>query len=211
MLRITPLKVPSLIILIALIAAIAKRDTASNPKMDYERWLSAGNHEKAVSAYAGFLRSHGVEGVLPMQELLSASRDWRQCGVDPWSLPPASAWPAMVPTLKLLERLRQSGLTTGARVTSSYRNVDLNRCAGGKPASKHLANAALDLRLSPASAASEHEALCGFWRRHGREHRMGLGLYRSGQVHIDTQGYRQWDPRLTPGVPPCRDAPAGRP
>ena len=26
---------------------------------------------------------------------------------------------------------------------------------------------------------------------------MGIGLYSSGQIHIDTQGYRTWGPDLT--------------
>jgi len=32
---------------------------------------------------------------------------------------------------------------------------------------------------------------------------MGLGLYASGQIHIDTQGYRTWGPDLTRNSSMC--------
>ena len=39
--------------------------------------------------------------------------------------------------------------------------------------------------------------LCQFWAQHGQSLNMGIGLYSSGQIHIDTQGYRTWGPDLT--------------
>jgi hypothetical protein len=33
-----------------------------------------------------------------------------------------------------------------------------------------------------------------FWVQYGQSLNMGLGLYASGQIHIDTQGYRTWGP-----------------
>lgn len=93
-----------------------------------------------------------------------------------------------------------------AQVSSSYRNEALNTCAGGRPASKHLINAALDIRLSPEHAATDRLALCRFWIRDGRQWRMGLGLYAGGQIHIDSQGYRQWQPGLAAGQSPCEKA-----
>ena len=36
--------------------------------------------------------------------------------------------------------------------------------------------------------------LCQFWVQHGQSLNMGLGMYASGQIHIDTQGYRTWGP-----------------
>ncbi|MDB0196634.1 peptidase M15, partial [Acinetobacter baumannii] len=32
---------------------------------------------------------------------------------------------------------------------------------------------------------------------------LGIGLYSSGQIHIDTQGYRTWGPDLTRNTSMC--------
>ncbi len=42
-----------------------------------------------------------------------------------------------------------------------------------------------------------NSSLCQFWAQHGQSFKYwGLGLYSTGQIHIDTQGYRTWGPDL---------------
>ena len=37
----------------------------------------------------------------------------------------------------------------------------------------------------------------------GQSSNMGLGLYASGQIHIDTQGYRTWGTLISPVIAQC--------
>lgn len=96
-------------------------------------------------------------------------------------------------------------------VTSVYRNYALNRCAGGAGGSKHVFNAALDFRIGSENPdpieqiriENTKKKLCEFWIEQGEALNMGLGVYASGQIHIDTAGYRTWgvDHRYTSS--PC--------
>ena len=94
---------------------------------------------------------------------------------------------------------------TDFEVTSVYRDLTLNQCAGGASSSRHLFNSAIDFRIGPEYPQPEDYAfientkfkLCQFWEQHGQSLNMGLGLYASGQIHIDTQGYRTWGPDLS--------------
>ena len=36
------------------------------------------------------------------------------------------------------------------------------------------------------------DGLCQFWQYQGKEHNFGLGLYATGAIHLDTDGYRKW-------------------
>ncbi len=87
-------------------------------------------------------------------------------------------------------------------VTSAYRALSLNRCAGGADASRHVFNAALDFRIGPEQPSDLDQfniqqtktKLCQFWETKGQALNMGLGVYASGQIHIDSQGFRSWGP-----------------
>jgi uncharacterized protein YcbK (DUF882 family) len=81
-----------------------------------------------------------------------------------------------------------------------YRSFALNQCAGGAGGSKHVFNAALDFRIgseTPDPIEQIHientkKKLCEFWIEQGEALNMGLGVYASGQIHIDAAGYRTW-------------------
>ena len=77
--------------------------------------------------------------------------------------------------------------------------------------SKHLFNSAIDFRIGPEVPQPQDYAyieqtkfkLCQFWIQHGQSLDLGIGLYSSGQIHIDTQGYRTWGPDLTRNSSMC--------
>ncbi len=96
-------------------------------------------------------------------------------------------------------------------VTSVYRNFALNRCASGADSSKHVFNAALDFRIGSEIPNADEFAviqqtknkLCQFWLLKGATLNMGLGVYASGQIHIDSSGYRTWGPDHKSTSSPC--------
>jgi hypothetical protein len=166
------------------------------PDESYVRWL--GQHgQRSIEQYRIFLTRQHIRYLPPMSQLLTSARDWAICGREQYNLPPREQWSMMVPTLHLLDRLQQQGILTDFELTSVYRDSELNACAGGSAGSKHVFNAAVDIRLlgeqaDPIGQAEAHARLCRFWQQHGEALHMGMGLYPSGQIHIDTQGYRTW-------------------
>ena len=126
-------------------------------------------------------------------------------------IPSQEVWRNQLPTLKVFKYLIASKVLTDFTVTSVYRDLPLNQCAGGAGSSRHLFNSAIDFRIGPANPQPEDYAyieytkfkLCQFWSQYGQSLNMGLGLYSSGQIHIDTQGYRTWGPDLTRNSSMC--------
>lgn len=168
----------------------------------YNSWIAVTNNLYQVRQYEKFLDNNQVGNIIPSYELLRSARDWQKCGHAEYSVPPQELWANQIPTLKIFKYLIASKVLTDFTVTSVYRNMALNRCAGGAASSKHVMNSAIDFRIGPqypqASDYMEIEntkfKLCRFWYQYGQSLNMGLGLYASGQIHIDTQGYRTWGP-----------------
>lgn len=168
----------------------------------YVAWLATGEHRQSVQAYKQFLQKNGLANLIPDHELLRSARDWQKCGVEPYAVPPREIWPNLVPTLNILKSLVNDGVISDFEVTSVYRALYLNRCAGGADASRHVFNAALDFRIGPEQPTAADELniqqsktrLCQFWATKGQALNMGLGVYASGQIHIDSQGFRAWGP-----------------
>lgn len=160
-------------------------------KEHYEAWvLNHPNERVAINAYQQYLSEH-LDAVPPMHELLTTARSWQQCGFEPYQVPPPSLWANIVPTLRLYDYLIDEGvLPKGSKIRSVYRDPKLNDCAGGAKASKHLSNAAIDIWVPDHKAVKQD--LCQFWQNNGRAYRFGLGLYGTGAIHLDTQGYRKW-------------------
>ncbi|MCW5636902.1 MAG: hypothetical protein KIT17_26465 [Rubrivivax sp.] len=144
-----------------------------------------------MAAFAAHLREHGLAGLLPLHELLRSASDWRRCEAEPFALPPAAQWGAVVKVLSLLRELRRAGVLADAEVHSAYRGATLNRCAGGAAGSTHFITFAVDL-TPRAGAPDPGPALCDFWRTHGPRWQMGLSRYPSGRIHIDTWRHRTW-------------------
>jgi hypothetical protein len=166
------------------------------PDESYIQWLAQHN-QRSIERYRIFLTRQHIRYLPPMGQLLTSARDWAACGREQYNLPPEENWSMMVPTLRVLDRLQEQGILNNFELTSVYRDSELNTCAGGSGGSKHVLNAALDIRLlgeqaEPMGQAEVHARLCRFWQRQGEALNMGMGLYPSGQIHIDTQGYRTW-------------------
>lgn len=177
--------------------------------LDYMEWLKLYPYRKQrVAQYERFLRQQAGY-VPPMDQMLRSARSWQKCGFEPYEIPPEHYWMEMVGTLKLVKRLKNEGfLPEPFTIVSVYRNPELNRCAKGSKGSKHLMNAAVDIRvdyLNEAARADTEYALCEFWNTQGEFYGFGLGLYRSGTIHIDTQGYRRWGSSYGSSSSPCHD------
>lgn len=171
------------------------------PPMSYVAWLNRHDY-RTVERYRDFLKQHGIQSVPPMYQMLTSARDWQSCEREQYDVPPKDLWSNMLPTLKVLDRLQHMGIIEQFEVTSTYRDPELNACAKGSLGSKHVHNAALDIKLiaedqDPVKKARTHAKLCDFWQQYGEQYQLGLGLYGSGQIHIDTEGYRTWGPDHT--------------
>lgn len=169
---------------------------------DYVGWIATADHGQSVQGYKQFLKQKGLANLVPDHELLRSARDWQKCGVEPYAVPPREIWSNIVPTLSILKALVDDGVINDFEVTSVYRALSLNRCAGGADASRHVFNAALDFRIGPEQPSDLDQfniqqtktKLCQFWETKGQALNMGLGVYASGQIHIDSQGFRSWGP-----------------
>lgn len=103
------------------------------------------------------------------------------------SQPPKRLWKNLVPTLRVVDDLRES-LGKPCRILSSYRSPAYNRAVGGAPLSQHLQCSALDIAFDGVSPQRVYDRLIE-WRKAGR-FSGGLGLYpNAGFVHIDTRGH----------------------
>jgi hypothetical protein len=171
-------------------------------QVDFASWREANG--AGVDAYLAFLDARGVAEVLPPQQLLRLGRRWRNCGGEAWAVPPRERWAAMVPTLALLRELRTGALAGDWDAVSAYRPPTFNRCEGGSPGSRHLANAAIDLQ---ARGRPDLRTLCATWRRMGPARRWGLGFYAPDRIHVDTAGFRTWGYSYRADSSLCRGRP----
>ncbi|WP_030425318.1 D-Ala-D-Ala carboxypeptidase family metallohydrolase, partial [Acinetobacter baumannii] len=177
----------------------------------YRAWLNTGDHYERVREYEKFLARHDVAGIVPSFELLRSARDWQKCGRSEYAVPNRELWNNSLSTLRVFKYLIAAKVLTDFEVTSVYRDLPLNECAGGASSSKHLFNSAIDFRIGPEVPQPQDYAfientkfkLCQFWAQHGQSLNLGIGLYSSGQIHIDTQGYRTWGPDLTRNTSMC--------
>lgn len=181
-------------------------------EMDFNRWLNTSvERRNAVARYQNYLATQlGSYNVPPMQQLLTTARSWADCGYEPYQLPPEYLWPNMINTLRLYAVLKQQGiLPPTTQIRSVYRSPDLNDCAGGASNSKHMSNGAIDIWV-PEYDGNEWQInlmqnnLCDFWHYQGQDYDFGLGLYSTGSIHLDTQGYRKWGSSHSSASSPCR-------
>ena len=143
-----------------------------------------------MAALEADLQRHGLDGVVPLHELLRTASSWANCARPPYAVPPDSQWVFVRSTLSLVKELKERGVLREFEVHSAYRDEELNRCAGGAKGSHHFKTFAMD--LVPRDDDEAGARLCAFWRQEGERWNMGLSRYPSGRVHIDTSGYRTW-------------------
>lgn len=177
----------------------------------YITWLAKNNNYQKVKEYENYLDQQNVSHIVPSFELLRTARDWQQCHREQYAVPNRELWSNQVPTLKVFKYLVATKVLTDFEVTSVYRDLPTNQCAGGSTASRHLFNSAIDFRVGSSNPSKSDYTmidqtkfkLCQFWVQYGRSLNLGLGVYASGQIHIDTQGYRTWGPNLSRGSSVC--------
>lgn len=180
--------------------------------MDFNVWLNASSYRREqVGRYQRYLADQlGNHNVPPMSQLLTTARSWDDCGFNAYQIPPEYLWSNIVPTIRLYNLLKGQGvLPRSSEIRSVYRSPDLNRCAGGASGSKHMTNGAMDIWVPEFDGnlgriASLQDSLCEFWLSQGRAHNFGLGIYGTGSIHLDTQGYRKWGASNTSSFSPCR-------
>lgn len=185
---------------------------AVGTKADFESWLAVNPWQNTqVTRYENYLvKQLGKHHTPPLHQLLTTARSWQECGFEPYQVPPDELWHNMLPTLRLYAKLRQLGiLPPNTEIRSVYRNPELNRCAGGAAGSKHLTNGAIDIWVPTYDKDSWQmknlqNRLCQFWIDEGSPHNFGLGIYATGAIHLDTQGYRKWGGEHSELGSPCR-------
>lgn len=102
------------------------------------------------------------------------------------SVPPKAKWKNIVPTLRIVDDLRDH-FNAPVVILSSYRSPDYNRAIGdAAPKSYHMEFNALDIAVAGHSPSEVYAVLLD-WRRCGR-FKGGLGKYNTF-VHIDTRGF----------------------
>jgi hypothetical protein len=175
----------------------------------FERWLDKAPTRRAdVRDFEAFLATHGVAGVLPVQQILLNDDIWSACHMDgPYSLAARADWPHIVNTLRYIHD--EIVPTIGpVQVASGYRDAGLNRCSGGAPHSAHAEFYALD--LTPAAAGIDRDTLiarvCANHAHHGAAYRIGLGFYEETRFHIDSRSFRRWGPDYHAATSPCAKA-----
>lgn len=183
---------------------------ASN--INFDSWLNSNSYRvQQVANYQRYLNAQlGAHNVPPLNQLLTTARSWEKCGYEPYQLPPQDLWSNMVPTLRLYSTLKAQGiLPANTEIRSVYRSPGLNDCAGGAGGSKHMTAGAIDIWVpeydnNPWLLNSMQDGLCQYWQYQGQSSNFGLGLYATGAIHLDTQGYRKWGFNNASSYSSCR-------
>ena len=180
-------------LLLAAAPACAQELPDGQSEADYQSWL-AGNpgHRGQMLSFEAWQEAAGVKGVLPTWQLIRTASMWRQCGGEPFEVPPFRLWPGMTKTLRFIrDHVRPA--VGEVEAVSGYRNPALNTCARGSERSAHLDFFALDLiPVQPLSRRQLFERLCPMHDRWGPGAGAGLGFYTYTRFHIDTRSFRRW-------------------
>ncbi|MDP9422645.1 MAG: D-Ala-D-Ala carboxypeptidase family metallohydrolase [Pseudomonadota bacterium] len=172
---------------------------------DFQAWVrrSPANFEK-LGAFHDYLAAQHLESVVPMWQLVRTSSSWRQCGAEPFEVPPADKWGRIVKTLRFV-RDEVVPAVGAVETLSAYRNAELNACSDGAPKSAHREFFALD--LTPVDAAVERAEMirdiCAAHARDGQAYDAGLGFYTGRRFHVDSSGFRKWGPNGKGATSPC--------
>src|SRR5919106_1180274 len=124
---------------------------------DFEAWARrTPANVTALGAFRNYLAAQGLETVVPMWQLVRTSSSWRECGAQPFEVPPPDKWGRIVETLKFV---RDDVIPSVGKVEtlSAYRNGELNACSNGAPKSAHREFFALD--LTPVNKALERDTM----------------------------------------------------
>jgi hypothetical protein len=179
--------------------------TAGQDEPGYRSWYLAAPWRAAqVKQLNDYLVTYQVGGIVPTWELLRTATAWKECGGEPFEIPPTSEWPHIVQTLRYIHDyvIPEVG---PVEPVSGYRNPSLNQCAGGAPESAHKHYSAIDLvPLTPTTREQLMRTLCAGHSEHGEPYSAGLGFYAYLRFHIDSTKFRRWnmDPAVAAECPP---------
>ena len=183
---------------------VAPYIAAGQDEPGYRAWyLAAPERAVQVKAFNDYLVAAQVGGVLPTWQLLRTATSWKECGAQPFEVPPSSEWPHMVQTLRYVHDYVIPAVGP-VEAVSVYRNPDLNKCAGGAPESAHKEDSAIDMvPLHPIDRVTLMRKLCGDHSEHGAAYNAGLGFYAYMRFHVDSTKYRRWnmDPAVASECP----------
>ena len=173
--------------------------------VDFEAWaLRTPANLKALGSFRDYLAAQGLDAVVPMWQLVRTSSSWRECGAQPFEVPPTDKWGRIVKTLKFV---RDDVIPSVGEVEtlSAYRNGDLNACSDGAPKSAHREFFAMD--VTPVNKQLERGAMirsvCKAHARDGQTYDVGLGFYSGRRFHVDSSGFRKWGSDGTGATSPC--------
>lgn len=172
---------------------------------DFEAWAQrAPTNIEALGAFRGYLAAQGLSTVIPMWQLVRTSSSWRECGAQPFEVPPPDKWGRIVETLKFL---RDDVIPSVGKVEtlSAYRNGELNACSNGAPKSAHREFFALD--VTPVNGTLDRvtmiRSVCKAHARNGQTYDVGLGFYTGRRFHVDSSGFRRWGADGKAATSPC--------
>jgi len=179
--------------------------SAGQDEPGYRSWyLAAPPRAAQVKAFNDYLLGAEVSGIVPTWQLLRTATSWKDCGQQPFEVPPPDEWPHMVQTLRYIRDYVIPAVGPVEPV-SVYRNPALNVCAGGAPESAHKLDSAVDMvPLRPTDRLTLMRTLCGIHSEHGAPYNAGLGFYAYLRFHVDSTKYRRWnmDPAVASECPP---------
>jgi hypothetical protein len=179
--------------------------SAGQDEPGYRSWYLADPWRGAqVKQFNDYLTAARVSGIVPTWELFRTATSWKDCGAEPFEIPPTSEWPHIVQTLRYINDYVIPAVGPVEPV-SGYRNPTLNQCAGGAPESAHQNYSAIDLvPLRPITREQLMKLLCVGHSEHGEAYNTGLGFYAYLRFHIDSTKYRRWnmDPAVASICPP---------
>jgi hypothetical protein len=179
--------------------------TAGQDEPGYRSWyLAAPWRSIQVKAFNDYLNASQVGGIVPTWQLLRTATSWKDCGGQPFEIPPTTEWPHIVQTLRYIHDYVIPELGPVEPV-SGYRNPILNQCAGGAPESAHKHYSAIDMvPLRPIAREAMMRTLCAGHSQHGAAYNAGLGFYAFMRFHVDSTKFRRWnmDPAVAAECPP---------
>ncbi len=179
--------------------------TVGQDEPGYRSWfLAAPWRAGQVRQFNDYLITYQVAGIVPTWQLFRTATSWKDCGAQPFEIPPTEEWPNIVQTLRYIRDYVIPALGPVEPV-SVYRNPTLNVCAGGAPESAHKLYSAIDMvPLRPITREAMMRTLCVDHSSHGEAYHAGLGFYAFMRFHVDSTKFRRWnmDPAVATECPP---------
>lgn len=179
--------------------------TAGQDEPGYRSWyLAAPSRAAQVKSFNDYLAGAQVAGIMPTWELFRTATSWKDCGGQPFEVPPTTEWPHIVQTLRYIHDYVIPSVGPVEPV-SVYRNPALNVCAGGAPESAHKHYSAIDMvPLTPITREDLERKLCAIHGAQGERYGVGLGFYAYLRFHVDSTKFRRWgtDAAVAADCPP---------